>query len=340
MKISKIYNVINKMPKHILVQKLILLPLLVFSSLFLAPFTYAASSIMSITPSTGSYTLGNTPISSSLVIDGKGQAFNAAKASVTLSPNLQLSNLILGDCDFAFIQTPTTTNPSFIGAILGGSSNTCTVYTLELTPLAPGSADVTLSNASVKKYITGEELLQSIQNATYSLSSSQGSSGQTPTGSTNNSSPTPTVTQSNPGLSTIVLTMLDNDNKPISDATVTISNSTQVSSSQDGQTQTESSGPPKIQAKTDANGIVQITNVPPGIHSVEIQKDGKPIASKILNVSENNPVMKLGIKQEKLPLDLLRATIIIITILAILAFILIYFRQFLSQLLGMVFRSS
>src|SRR5438132_1713995 len=107
------------MGKHKLINK-ILLPILTLLVLFVAPAAHAASAIISITPYTGSYPVG-APFSVDLVIDGKGEGFNAAKATVAVSSALQINNIILGDCHFSFITTPTTTDPSFVGALLGSS---------------------------------------------------------------------------------------------------------------------------------------------------------------------------------------------------------------------------
>jgi hypothetical protein len=137
--------------------KKILLCMMLLSVFFVTPAAYAASGTMSITPYTGSHTLG-TSFSVDLVIDGKGDAFNAAKATVAVSSGLQINNLILGDCNFSFIKTPTTTDPSFVGALLGSSSHQCTVFTLNVTPTTVGSATITLSDTSLKKYGTANTL--------------------------------------------------------------------------------------------------------------------------------------------------------------------------------------
>src|SRR5207249_1544493 len=108
--------IIYSMKRQSLVKK-ILLSILMLPLWLVAPAAHAASATMSIAPYTGSYTVG-APFSVDLVIDGKGEAFNAAEATVDVSSALQITNVILGDCHFSFIKTPTTTDPSFTGAIL------------------------------------------------------------------------------------------------------------------------------------------------------------------------------------------------------------------------------
>jgi hypothetical protein len=88
----------------------------------------------------------------------------------------------------------------------------------------------------------------------------------------------------------------------------------------------------QAQAITDASGKVQITNVPPGVHTIEVKDHEKPIANNIVNVSGNDSVLTLGIKAQKESMDLLRSSIIIVTILILVGFVVIYFRNFLSRL--------
>jgi hypothetical protein len=122
-------------------------------------------------PASASVTVG-TPVTVNVVVDGGGQAFNAAQATVAGSPNLAITSLsapATNPCNFTYMQTPTRANPSFAGAILASSSTTCTVYTLTLTPLSAGTGTITLSNASVKAYSDSGEILQGVQNGTYTL---------------------------------------------------------------------------------------------------------------------------------------------------------------------------
>ena len=340
----------QKLFKKILLVTLCLLPLV------LTPGAQAASATINLSPATGSYDVGST-FSVDLVIDGNGEAFNAAKATVEVSGGLQVNDVFLGDCNFSFITTPTATNPSFVGALLGDSSGQCTVYTLSLTPSSSGTGLITISDASVKKYGNAEEILQSVQNGTYTLNSATGSSsqGSTPTQSTTTESSSQSVNQaasivpeSDPGLTTVVLKVVDNNNNPISGATVSLStpgptaaqNETNTvftvptgqQSQQEADTQPAPAG--QFQATTDESGIAHITNVSAGVHTIEVKKDGeKQIASKIVNVPANERVMRLGIQEQKEAINWAQTAIIVITILVMVAVAIIYFRHTLFKLL-------
>lgn len=153
------------------------------------------SASIKVTPASGSATL-TTPLTVDLVVDGGGQAFNAAEATVTVSPNMSVTNLTAPTsdaCNLSYTGTPpSASNPSFAGAILSGSSTKCTVYTLTLTPTSAGTGTITISNASVKAYSTNNELFQSSQNGSYTLT--MGSSTPTPTIVNPTATSTPTNT--------------------------------------------------------------------------------------------------------------------------------------------------
>jgi hypothetical protein len=334
----------QKLFKNILLLTLSLMPLA------LTPGAYAANATMSLSPATGSYDVGNA-FSVDLVIDGQGEAFNAAKATVEVSSALQISDIFLGDCNFSFITTPTTSDPSFVGAILGDSSGQCTVYTLSLTPVQSGSGLITLSDAAVKKYGSAEEILQSVQSGTYTLNSATGSSSQQDTATTTHSTSTESSIQEIPalesdsGLVTTIIKVVDSNNNPISGATVVINPSgsdtdqnqtnNPYSIQSNGQ-QSEGANPssqPQFQATTDESGIAQITNVPPGVHTIDIKDNEKTIASKIVNVPANEGVMRLGIQEQKEAIGWAQTAIIIITILTMVALVIIYFRNSLLKLL-------
>ncbi len=141
----------------------------------------------------GSHTVGN-PFTVAVKINGGGQNFNAAQATVTVSPNMTASNLTAGDCNFTYIPeaTPSTENPSFAGAILNGSSQACTVYTIQLTPVSAGAGTVTFTDASVKAYTTSGEILASVQNGSYTFAVPTNTPTPTPIPPT--ATPTPTLT--------------------------------------------------------------------------------------------------------------------------------------------------
>jgi hypothetical protein len=310
--------------------------------LFLTPTAYAATATMSFNPSSGSQNVGNS-FSVDLVIDGKGDAFNAARARVVISSGLQINDVFLGNCNFSFITTPTISNPSFVGAILGGSSQKCTVYTLSLRPTSTGTGLITLLNASIKKHGSAEEILQSVQNASYTLNSATGSSSQEEDTSADSQNQASSIApESDTGLTTIVLKVVDSANNPISGANVSLSttesvipqsgiNTTSPTDQQEGVTQ--AAKPEQFQAITDENGIANIVNVPAGVHTIEVKKDSeKQIASKIVNVPANESVMRLGIQEQKEAINWAQIAIIIIMILVALSVIIIYFRSIIMKL--------
>src|SRR6266699_1891556 len=88
------------------------------------PATIAAS------PSSSTVTVG-TPFNVDVTASAE-QAFNAAKATVTVSSNLSITGIsypTTNSCNFNYTTRPSTTNASFAGAIFGGSSTGCTAYT-------------------------------------------------------------------------------------------------------------------------------------------------------------------------------------------------------------------
>lgn len=129
-------------------------------------------------PSTATIIAGQA-FNVNIVIDGGGQAFNAAQSIVTVSSNLLIQSVTItasdsGGCNFIFVnrsKTPTTADPSFAGAILNGSSLKCTLYTLTLQAVATGTGTISLTKASVKAYGTHNEILLSTLDGTYTIAS-------------------------------------------------------------------------------------------------------------------------------------------------------------------------
>jgi hypothetical protein len=208
----------------------------------------------------------------------------------------------------------------------------------------------------VKKFGNAEEILQSVQGGTYTVNSATGSSSQQDTTTTTQSTAQEsssetsnqaltTAPESDPGLTTVVLKVVDNNNNPIPGATVSLSaaGSTSAQSgtntaltTQPGQQETDTQAAPtaQFQAITDEAGIAHITNVPAGVHTIEVKKDDeKQIASKIVNVPANERVMRLGIQEQKEALNWVQTAIIIMTILVMVALVIIYFRNSLLKLL-------
>jgi hypothetical protein len=198
----------------------------------------------------------------------------------------------------------------------------------------------------VKKYGNAQEILQSLQKGTYTFTGSSGASSQerTTTPQSTNQSVNQIVSdapKSDPGFVTMVLKVVDTNNNPVAGATVLLnaSDPTPVlakssSNAPDAEEKASTHATPGFQAQaiTDASGMAKITNVPPGVHAIEVKDHEKPIANNIVNVSGNDRVMTLGIKEKKEAFDFLRAAIVLVTILLLVGFVLVCFRNALSQL--------
>lgn len=113
-----------------------------------------------------------------LVIDGGGQIFNASQATVAVSSNLTVQSVNIlppasGGCNFTFANSdsaPSVSNLSFAGAILNGSSSTCTLYTVTLQANSVGTGSITITNGQVKSQVDNSEIFLSSQNAIYAIS--------------------------------------------------------------------------------------------------------------------------------------------------------------------------
>lgn len=217
-------------------------------------------------PSNGSF---SKEFNVSLVVNGEGERFNAAQATVTISQNLSVQNLTLGNCNFSFLTTPSIANLSFAGVILGGSSTNCTAYTLTLAPVQKGNALITLSKGSVRRYGDAVNILSSMQNGNYTLTN------------TVKITPQPTIITPKTGLYTLVLMVSDIDSKSIQDTQInmhSVANKT------------------PLRGRTDTQGKIQFTNIVPGVYDVQVQGYS---GDTIVNVTGKNNVLVLGIKLRK-----------------------------------------
>lgn len=134
----------------------------------ITPTPLPATATINATPTNGTLVINN-PTTVAVAVNGGGQAFNAAQATVAVSNNLTVTNLTNGNCNFTYTQTPTAATPTFAGAILGSSSNSCTVYTLTVRPNAGGTGTITFSGGSVKAYTNNAEILSGVQNGSYTI---------------------------------------------------------------------------------------------------------------------------------------------------------------------------
>lgn len=185
---------------------LLSLPVIIYTALNPVDIRQRAATLnktatINVSPSSGSFAIGQQ-FTVSVVIDGGGQVFNAAQANIALSSNLSIQAFVLtpatsGGCNFTFAnnkKTPTALDPSFAGAILNGSSSRCTVYSLVLSATAPGTGTITLTKAEVKAYGEHGEILLSVQNGSYTITSAPTPTPTTAPVPTPTSTPIPTPT--------------------------------------------------------------------------------------------------------------------------------------------------
>jgi len=223
----------------------------------------AAKTTIMVAPSTGSY---NASFQVSVVIDGNGDVFNAAEAIASVSANLAVQDVVLGDCNFSYIRPPSVANLSFRGVALGKSLKKCTVYTATLAPVSQGSGSVTLSEASVKRYGDAVNVLSSVQNGSYTL-----------TGAV--SVNTATTPEPQEGLYSVVLNVSSvKENKPLDGIKVVLKS---VSSDK------------PLESVTDKSGRVQFLNIPSGVYQQTAEGFS---GDTIINVTGPNKVLVLGIK--------------------------------------------
>jgi hypothetical protein len=129
-------------------------------------------------PSSGSKSVG-TPFNVNVVVNSEDHAFNAARANVAVSSNLTITgihNATSNACNLHYTKQPTTSSPSFAGAIYGSSSEGCNVYTLTLTPNETGTGTITFTNGSVKAYSDNSEIIDDVTDASFTIGT-----GPTPT---------------------------------------------------------------------------------------------------------------------------------------------------------------
>jgi len=144
-------------------------------------FSFVTPSSIKIeaSPSSNNVSVG-TPFNVDINVNSASDsAFNAAQATVAVSSNLSITgihNPTSNACNLQYTKHPTPSNPSFAGAIFGGSSTGCTLYTMTLTPTATGTGTITFTNGSIKAYSDNSEILTGVQNGSFTIGD-----GPTPT---------------------------------------------------------------------------------------------------------------------------------------------------------------
>jgi hypothetical protein len=278
---------------------------------------FAGNTTIEVSPNSGEKPIG-TPFSVDLTIQGNGDVFNAAQATVTVSNNLAIKNLETGDCNFSFVNTPTITNPSFVGVLLGSSQKTCTVYTITLIPTADGQGSITLSNASVKSFPDALNVLASLQNGTYIITAADGEHSLSPKPilPTEVITNIPTMQEKQTHSSPYTITLRDDHNTPLSGITIILDPA--PSGPPDTEQTTPETGTPiptsfPVQiAKTDVQGIATFANVPQGVHTAVVLDDKKELAKNTFTVTGQNHTLVMGITAKKPANNFLPLLIIII----------------------------
>lgn len=257
-----------------------LLPVVMFF-LFLAagPRSYAANGSISVSPVSGSYEAGSW-ITADIKIDGGGSAFNAAKATVSLVPQQQIQSVILGDCGFAMIKPPTTSNLSFVGALLGTSSNSCTAFTFTFRASA-GTQQIILSDGSIKSLHGALELLSHIRNATFTIN---GNSATNAVEALSPISPTqPPIQSGETKLYTITYSVVLPKGVAPSSVLATLDSNAPA---QTNVTQISPQEPAVLTATFE--GVVE------GAHTLSAFYNNNQIAEQIVNVSGNDKNLSFG----------------------------------------------
>ncbi|SRR5260221_672302 len=242
---------------------------------------FAASGILGVSSQTGEYQTGQV-FDIRVTLDGGGTPLNAAKASVIISQSLRVQSVTLGDCGFAFVLTPTQTDPSFAGVILGGSTTSCTVYTLTLQAIQPGVGSITFINGSIKSYKGASETLSLSKNGVYTLNGSSSSN------STISLAPTipPTTTSQGIKLYTLVTNITLPSNVPASSVKILLD------PNMPGQ---------RVVAGSEAvlGYPIVFDRVPQGVHTLEVISGTQPISKQIVAIGGTNGTLVFGVSQKK-----------------------------------------
>lgn len=253
--------------------RIVLLNILFFSLLSNTQ-AMAANATMELTPLAGSF---GKPFIVDLVIDGHGEKFNAAQATVTLSPGLAIKDLTFGDCNFTFLKPPSSQNPSFAGGILGKYATKCTAYSLFLVPTTKGEATITLAKAKIFRYGDAANILATASGASYTLTAAF------------KASPIPTVQASQNGFYTASITVRATG-KAVPNTLVSLT------------TVATKSTQKKL---SDASGNVQFTNLHSGIYDVVVSRDKTILGEQIINISGANHTLTFSLNfaaEKQMPL--------------------------------------
>ena len=240
-------------------------------------------------PNNGNYNLNDT-FTVDLVVDGDGTQFNAAKGQLTLSNNLIIQDLTLGDCGFAFVNTPSTKKPAFTGVILGSSSDKCIVYRLTLKAIGEGTGSLSVTDGSVKSYEKAQEILGSLGAATFTIGSASSQTVHQQNIQTNQFAQPMTAVQNQaePSSYTVVFTIKDADGNPLKDAVVVLNPQT-----------ANKVGLPSQTVISKSDGTAEFTNIPKAVYRIDTVYKNKKLAENVLAINGTAKTITLGIQVKK-----------------------------------------
>ncbi len=246
------------------ITRLLKVSFVVFFFMIFSPASsvFAASTTLSVSPSEGTF---DKEFTVNVVVDGHGDVFNAAQATASLSAQLAIKEVVLGDCGFSFITTPSSSDLSFSGVLLGKKAQKCTVYSATLIPIEKGTGTLSFPKATVRKYGDASNVLSSIKNGSYEL-----------TGTVKDDSlkvPTPTGDNY-----TVIIKLINTSDQPASSQVVSL---------------TPAEAENSFKSTTDKSGNAKFENVKKGVYviGVEGQKE-----TKILNINGSNHVITFSMK--------------------------------------------
>lgn len=271
---------------------------------------FAASGTISVLPAQGSFQNGET-FSAQIRIDGGGENFNAAKAKISASPSLLVEGLTLGDCNFAFVDTPSVNSLSFTGVVLGDSRPSCLLYTVNLRVNGSTNGYILITDAAIKAYEGAVELFSKANNSSYTFTGSNQAVIQV--------SPTQQPLALSGGLNyyTVIYTIPTQEDslKVVLDPDL----NTKITAIPEPYTKN-----PRIQAAT-------FDNVSEGIHTFAVLSNEKEISNEIVNINGTNREVIFGAATDNAGTNyltyLIYGIVVLLTLMIIILGYLFYWRK-------------
>lgn len=281
---------------------LIVIPLFLFT----VPLSYSAGGTISVVPPSGTFADGEK-FQAQIRIDGGGTAFNAAKASVNVSENLIIEGVTLGDCGFAFVDTPSVSTLSFAGVILGESATSCNAYSIVLRVSGSNNGYVFISEGSIKAYNGAAEILDKLSNSSYTFVPSTGNNNLTVLKVT----PTQQPLMSNEGQKMYRLIYSIPSDKSSQAINLSVVLDLSLPTQMIASISPLPSDPLVLAAVFD--------NVSEGVHTVDILDGSSKVSSEIVNVEGESREISLGVTPKKTTSTLLMAIIIAVGVIVLIS---------------------